>query len=143
MRESARRHSLARGTSAAAQLLAVALVATIASAPIASSWHELTVQHVRCAEHGELTHVSTTRGLAVTEARPFSSLRGVDLEAVDAHEHCASGCIVRKKLDVSVVLTPVRWAPPPSIARETRDLAPRPGRACVLASAPKTSPPSA
>jgi len=133
---------LARGTSAAAQLLAVALVATIASSPIASSRHELTVRHVRCAEHGELTHVPTSRGLAVTEGRPYTSVGGVDLEALDAHEHCSSGCIVRKKLDVSVIRAPVRWAPPPSIARETRDLAPCPGRACVLASAPKTSPPS-
>jgi hypothetical protein len=143
MGESARRHSLARGTSAAAQLLAVALVAIIAGSPIASSWHELTVRHERCAEHGELTHVPTSRGLAGTEARTFASVGGVDLAALDGHDHCAGGCIVRKKIDVSVIRTPVRWAPPPSIARETRDLAPRPGRACVLASAPKTSPPSA
>jgi hypothetical protein len=119
------------------------MVATVAGSPIASSWHELTVQHVRCAEHGELTHVPTSRGLAVTEARTVASVGGLDLAALDGHDHCSSGCIVRKKLDASVIPTPLRWAPPPSIGREIRDLAPRPGRACVLASAPKTSPPSA
>jgi hypothetical protein len=44
---------------------------------------------------------------------------------------------------LSVVRAVVRYSPPPMIAREVREPAPAPGRAFVLASAPKTSPPSA
>ena len=124
-------------------MLAVALVATIAAAPIANSWHELTVRHVRCAEHGELTHVPTSSGFVVLATPTHASVGGQDIAAADAHEHCSGGFIVGKKVDVSIIRSPVRWTPPPSIARETHAPAPRPGRAFLLASAPKTSPPSA
>ena len=43
----------------AARLLAAAAVAAVGFAQFATSWHEATVQHVVCAEHGELTHVSS------------------------------------------------------------------------------------
>jgi len=61
MIRSARRHGLLKD---ATRLLAFALIATMSFGPIASSWHELTVRHVVCAEHGELTHVRASRDLA-------------------------------------------------------------------------------
>jgi hypothetical protein len=143
MRRSARDHDRTGRRREAARLLAIALIATIAAAPVASSWHELTLQHVRCAEHGELTHVPTSQGFVVAVARAHASVGGQDLPAVDGHDHCSGGFIVRKKVDLSVIRSPVRWTPPPSVARETREPAPRPGRVSLLASAPKTSPPSA
>jgi hypothetical protein len=131
------------GRKGAAKLFAIALVATMLAAPIASSWHELTVRHVRCAEHGELTHVPTAPGLGVAPARSFASVDNPGREAPDAHDHCSNGFIVRGRLDVSFARSPVRWAPPPVLARAVAEVVVSPGRAFVLASAPKTSPPAA
>ena len=54
-------HSLiGRGrTKGTAKFLAVLLIVTAGSAPYFASWHEAIVQHVRCADHGELTHVNS------------------------------------------------------------------------------------
>jgi hypothetical protein len=119
------------------------LVATTGVAPIASSWHELTVRHVRCAEHDELTHVPAPQKVFVKTPRAGTYVSDQDLTAAEGHEHCSGGFIVRKRVDLSIIRSPVRWAPPPSIVHATREPAPRPGRAFLLASAPKTSPPSA
>ncbi len=127
-------------------MLVVTLIAAVGFAPIASSWHELTVRHVICAEHGELTdvqmHVQITSGAAAEAARGVVSVRSEDVGAADGHEHCANGFLVRGRLHVSVIRSQVRYTPPPAVAREVRETAVSPGRAFVLASAPKTSPPS-
>ncbi len=127
----------------AAQLLSFALVAMIVGAPIASSWHELTVRHVRCAEHGELTHVPASLGLAPAPARGAASAEGEATDVADGHDHCANDFLVRGRLHVSVIRPVVRFTPPPAVTRQVRERAADPGRAFVLASAPKTSPPSA
>jgi hypothetical protein len=135
----------------AAKLLAIALAAIMLAAPVASSWHELTVRHVRCAEHGELTHVATSEGVTAASERDFAAgfaadhdlVEGQENATTDAHDHCALGFIVRGRVDVSVVRSLVRYTPPPVVARVVRRPAVNPGRAFVLASAPKTSPPSA
>jgi len=122
----------------------MALIATIAAAPIASSWHELTVRHVRCAEHDELTHVPTSRGpLVAAPVERFASLQTGDVETPDSHDHCSGSFVVRGRANVTVVRAAVRYTPPLGVTREVREVAPSPGRAFVLASAPKTSPPSA
>jgi hypothetical protein len=143
MSGSERHHGLTTKASTAAQLLSFALVAMIVAAPIASSWHELTVRHVRCAEHGELTHVPASQGLAPAPARDVASAEGQATDVADGHDHCANGFLVRGRLHVSVIRTLVRFTPPPAVARQVRELTVSPGRAFVLASAPKTSPPSA
>jgi hypothetical protein len=63
--------------------------------------------------------------------------------AVDAHEHCAAAFTVAGGAAPPIVRVPVRFTPPPSVSRVARFVVPRLGRAFVLASAPKTSPPSA
>jgi hypothetical protein len=126
-----------------AKLLVIALIAAVGLAPIASSRHELTVRHVRCAEHGELTHVRATDGLSVEPSRQLASVEGETDNATDGHDHCSSGFLVRGRMHVSVLRSLVRFTPPPTVTREIRDVAATPGRAFVLASAPKTSPPSA
>jgi hypothetical protein len=131
-----------RGT---ARLLALSLVAVVAAAPVTSAWHELTVAHVRCAEHGELTHVATSH------AASFVAARGLDAIEADApgtgttegHDHCSLGGAVRSDASSSVARTAVRYEPPAAAGRTKPVRAVAPGRAFVLASAPKTSPPSA
>jgi len=61
----------------------------------------------------------------------------------EGHEHCSSGFLVRARLHLSVIRPVVRYTPPPAITREVLEIAVTPGRAFVLASAPKTSPPAA
>ena len=143
MLRSARSHSRRRGSDAA-RLLVVTLIATVGFAPIASSRHELTVRHVVCAEHGELTHVQTHvhAGTAAEPTRDVVSVSSEDVDAAEGHEHCSDGFLVRGRLHVSVIRSVVRYTPPPAVAREVRETVVSPGRAFVLASAPKTSPPS-
>jgi hypothetical protein len=124
-------------------LLVIALVATMGFAPIANSQHELTVRHVVCAEHGELTHVRATTGATGVDARGIASVTKEEGDVAEGHEHCSSGFLVRARLHHSVIRSLVRYTPPPVITREVREIAVNPGRAFVLASAPKTSPPSA
>ena len=142
MRLCVRSHGQIVALKGATRLLAVALVALIGTAPLASSWHELTVRHVVCAEHGELTHVRASQALGVTPIQDVGSAKGQPTETLDGHEHCASGFIVRGRAHRSVVRSVVRYTPPLAVIRDVG--APRacPGRSFVLASAPKTSPPS-
>jgi hypothetical protein len=142
MTVSAHRHSSTTGPIRAARWLAVVLIAVIGLGPIASSRHELTVRHVICAEHGELTDVPTARGFGVIATRSSSSVEGQPTAVLEGHEHCASGFIVRGRTQPSVVRSFVRFTPPPSVVRDLDAPATSPGRAFVLASAPKTSPPS-
>jgi hypothetical protein len=136
-----RRHLPRKGV--AARLLAVAAVASLAFAQFSASWHEATVQHVRCAEHGELTHVSPVSSLRRVSISRGNTVESSDVETVEAHDHCGFVFAVQGSAPAPVLRVAVRFAPPPVIAQQPADPAPRPGRTFVLASAPKTSPPSA
>jgi hypothetical protein len=146
-----RRCAGSHGFSAAAKSLAVVVMA---AATLAQFWelsHEVTVRHFRCAEHGELTHVAprartatTVSDLPPSGARRIGDvLRAQVVETVDAHEHCATIFSVEGSGCAPVVRAPTRYTPPPSVPRATPAVTPCLGRAFVLASAPKTSPPSA
>jgi hypothetical protein len=136
------------GASAAAKSFTVAVMVLATFAQFASLEHEMTVRHFRCAEHGELTHVAAISVSASLAGAPASrpsgdTLRARDAETADVHDHCAvaftvegSSCAPSIGGAVGVV-----QLPPPAIAAVPA--APRKGRAFVLASAPKTSPPSA
>jgi hypothetical protein len=126
-----------------ARLLVIALIGAVALTPIAIARHELTIRHVRCAEHGELTHVRTTRGTVAAPVRELASVQGDDADAARGHDHCSRGFLVRARVESSIVRTLVRHTPPAAVTREVRETVVIPGRAFVLASAPKTSPPSA
>jgi hypothetical protein len=140
---SARDHGQHAAIAKIARLLALALIALVGVSPIASSRHDLTVRHVVCAEHGELTHA---RASSAHEAEPESGLtttQGDTGAEVDAHEHCGAEALVRQRMHGSVIRSVIRYTPPPTVVRKVRQALPDPGRAFVLASAPKTSPPSA
>jgi len=107
--------------------------------------HEVTVRHFRCAEHGELTHLAAM-AIDAQSVGPRRNSDAVDTQAaqtVDAHEHCATAFTVENGSAPPIVRVPVRFTPPPSVSQTAPVVAPRLGRAFVLASAPKTSPPSA
>jgi hypothetical protein len=126
-------------------LLSIAMAAVVLAAPISTAWHELTVQHVLCAEHGELTHVGTTHELSVGAVRNLAAIeaqRG-GIETAGGHDHCSLGCVVRSGVLASVVRTAARYVPPVTSTLTKPALPPCFGRGFVLASAPKTSPPSA
>jgi hypothetical protein len=129
-------------TKGAAKFLAVLLILSAGSAPFFASWHEAIVQHVRCAEHGELTHVNSLHAHNASPGAVSSSLQPEEnSDPPDGHQHCDLAFVVQGGAYVPVVQCAVRYTPPTVPSRPVDCSAVLPGRACVLASAPKTSPP--
>jgi hypothetical protein len=128
--------------SAAAKSFAAATLVAATLAQFFALSHEVTVRHFRCAEHGELTHVAVA-SVELTSSAPrlASALRTQDLETVDAHDHCTTAFTAKGWSSSPIVRDAVRSTPPPLIPTVPAPAPPR-GRAFVLASAPKTSPPS-
>jgi hypothetical protein len=127
----------------AAKALALALVAVVGLAPLSLSQHESVVQHVRCARHGELMHLGRATSpaplSAAGERQP--ALRAARPSALDEHEHCTTPLTEQDGAPPIIARAGVRAA----IATPTTPSpvsAPPPGRAVLLATAPKTSPPS-
>lgn len=137
-----------RKASAARSTLAVLLLAVATLARFAASWHEASVQHVRCAEHGELTHVRIQLGtLAANDPRRAAPAHdGVnrgDEGARAIHEHCDLAFVVQGSAQTQAVRTTVRVVPPSVTVASPAPALPAPARTFILASAPKTSPPVA
>ncbi len=135
-----------RGThhrfSATARSFAVAMTLFATLAQFFALAHEMTVRHFRCAEHGELTHVAATSVESPLPMRgPTDALRRGETDAPDAHEHCAAAFTIQSGSSLPVVGGAARLALPPH-DRPPPVVPPARGRAFVLASAPKTSPPA-
>ena len=134
-----------RRTGVAKWLTLVALVLAGGS-QLEASWHEVAVRHVRCADHGELTHVKVAT-LASAENKyvpsPLASAGAQETETADAHEHCAVALIAQGGVQAPRAPAPTRFSPPAAVTHRAPTAAPCPGRSVVLASAPKTSPPRA
>ncbi len=137
------------GASAAAKSFTIAVMTLATFAQFASLAHEMKVLHFRCAEHGELTHVvalAAPVGETPASLPSGDALRARDVETPDAHDHCAlaftvegSACAPSAGGAIGAVSPP-----PPALVPAPAALAELMlGRAVVLASAPKTSPPSA
>ncbi len=141
MRRRAGNHSFSTATKS----IAVVVTAAATLAQFFALSHEVTVRHFRCAEHGELTHVAPTAIdlSSVEPRRAVDVIRTQVAETADAHEHCATAFTVEGSAAAPVVRVPVRFTPPPSVSRAKPVVAAGLGRAFILASAPKTSPPSA
>jgi hypothetical protein len=129
-----------KGTS---RVLVIALIALVASRSVASSQHELTVRHVRCAEHDELTHVQAAEGAALEPRCESASVVGANAGTRVLHDHCWEGFIARGRLLVSHLFEVTRLPATPSIGGVMSAVAIVEGQSFLLASAPKTSPPSA
>jgi len=133
------------GASAAAKSLTLAVMAAAMVAQLLSISHEMTVRHFRCAEHGELTHVAAmVAAPAVAPSRPANDgFRARDAESVDAHEHCGVTFTVEgSSCTPSIGSVSSAELPAPALRPAPSAVSWR-GRSFVLASAPKTSPPSA
>jgi hypothetical protein len=141
MRRRAGNHTFSTGTKS----IAVFVTAAATLAQFFALSHEVTVRHFRCAEHGELTHVAATAIdlPSVEPRRAVDAIRTQVAETADAHEHCATAFTIETGSAPPVVRVPVRFTPPPSVSRAEPVVAAGLGRAFILASAPKTSPPSA
>ncbi|MEA2699392.1 MAG: hypothetical protein QOI66_3663 [Myxococcales bacterium] len=134
----------------AARWLALAVLLMAGGAQLAASWHELAVRHVRCATHGELTHVRVATAARASGAGPAldttltsTSAGPLQTETTDAHEHCAVALIVQTGIEAPSAPVATRRNPPPAANHSTTIVVtPEQGRTIVLASAPKTSPPS-
>ena len=144
MSRCANSHKLIRRmrTAGAAKICAVLLIFAAGSAPLFASWHEAIVQHVRCAEHGELTHVNSLHAHNASPGGVSSSIQTEEnSDLPDGHQHCDLAFVVQGGTYAPVVQAAVRYTPPTVPSRPVDCSAVLPGRACVLASAPKTSPP--
>jgi hypothetical protein len=131
-------------------LLAMALLAIAAWAPFSTSWHEASVRHVRCAEHGELTHVAVISEGAAAAPSPEEpsaamrlALKGRDAGTAAGHDHCAVAFVVQGGAQTPTARTAVRITPPAPVPGPAIVAPPVLGRAFRLATAPKTSPPVA
>ena len=129
----------------AVRLFATALIAAVGFAQFSASWHEASVRHVHCAEHGEAIDVGVLSDLGPSPARHRAAgtgIEGVGSAEVSSHDHCSVVFAFRAGVRAQLVRLATRFVPPAMVVRRISDPAPRPGRAFVLASAPKTSPPS-
>ena len=129
---------------AAARSLTVAVMAAAMVAQLLSISHEMTVRHFRCAEHGELTHVAALAKSAadLPAQRADDALRTGNAQATDTHEHCGVTFTVQGASCTTSIGVVIGAVPPPALRPAPSSVSWR-GRAFVLASAPKTSPPTA
>jgi hypothetical protein len=124
--------------------LALAVVLVVSQT---AAWlHAIAVAHVTCVEHGESIHAPAPA--AASDARgPQTAAAAVvasdDVATVAAHEHCASGALLRWRAlaiappAATIDLPPIAGIPPghvPPVAAATT---------AVYRLAPKTSPPHA
>ena len=130
----------------AARLFATVSIAAMTFAQFSASWHEASVRHVQCAEHGEAIDVGIVTDLGLSRARNSATapgMEGADSGEATSHDHCTVVFAFRAGTRAQLVRLATRFEPPPVVVSPSSEAAPRPGRAIVLASAPKTSPPSA
>lgn len=133
------------GATASAKAFTVAVMAAATLAQLFSISHEMTVRHFRCAEHGELTHVAALAPgtLEIPVRRANDALRAQGNETADAHEHCGVAFTIEGSSCTPSVDGAIGTVSPPASPHPAPGLVARRGRVAVLASAPKTSPPSA
>jgi hypothetical protein len=134
----------AHGSSAAARLLTVAVLVAAYTAQLASLAHEITVLHFRCPEHGELTHLMAPAAPAEISAEEpaQTAAHAPGGQAAEAHEHCGLAFTVEGRAFSPADVTVVDLVPPLSPTFTIGPPAREPGCVFLLASAPKTSPPT-
>jgi len=130
----------------AARLFSAVLIAALGFAQFLASWHEGSFRHVQCSEHGEAIEVGVVarQATSVTHHRAASpEIQSADSTETTEHDHCSVVLAFRGSTKDRVVRESTRFALPPVVVPSTGEPAPQPGRAIVLAGAPKTSPPAA
>ncbi len=126
-----------------ALLLAAVLVASQAAAWL----HAAEVTHVTCVEHGEAVHAAARAASEEAREAPVRAaatvVAGDELATVAAHEHCASGALLRwRALAISAPSTAIFLPHVVGVQPGPAGLRAAP-TAAVYRLAPKTSPPHA
>jgi hypothetical protein len=124
------------------------LLAAILVASQTAAWlHASAVTHVTCAEHGEALHAATPAAIPEDAPAPATVVAtvatGDQADTLAAHEHCASGALLRWR---ALTVTPPAHAvfvPPVVTALPFQTGPPAVVTAAVYRLAPKTSPPHA
>ena len=123
-------------------------MAAVLVASQAAAWlHAAAVTHVTCAEHGEALHAATPAAVPDEVEAPATVVATVatsdQVDTLAAHEHCASGALLRWR---ALTVTPpaVTVVVPPVVAALPFPTGP-PATAtgAVYRLAPKNSPPHA
>ncbi len=130
-----------RRLSAAGRALALVAAAAAVLGQFFALSHEIAVRHARCAEHGEVTHVRLAGVVAQLEPSPTSGLGAQEGEPLPGHEHCATALTLHSATGTRVYRHATH-SPPASTPIPLWNAPPGRDRAFLLASAPKTSPPS-
>lgn len=104
--------------------------------------HEIAVRHVRCAEHGELTHVPLAFAAASAKLPGFTVVRADEEGGAGEHDHCVTALTLQTGVASPALPASAKAAPPLASLPPERAAPPR-RRAFLLAAAPKTSPPRA
>ena len=131
-----------RDFSAASRAMAVVASLVAVLGQFFALYHEISIRHVRCAEHGELTEVATAHGWSAGNAADLSVLRAEQAQAAEGHDHCSTACVLKTGAKSPVTRISVLPAAPLGKLLPV-GVAPARNRALLLAAAPKTSPPSA
>jgi hypothetical protein len=122
------------------------LLAAILIASQAAAWvHAGAVAHVTCVEHGEAIHAAAPDQADARQAPVAVAATVVEDEvaSVAAHEHCASGALLRWRA-LAIAPPPVSLVPPPARSAPSFPAGPGALRLAVgYRLAPKTSPPHA
>ena len=123
------------------------LLAAILIASQAAAWvHAGAVAHVTCVEHGEAIHAAAPHADGQRDAAPVAVAATVvedEVAAIAAHEHCASGALLRWR---ALAIAPPAISLVPPLTRSAPPSPARPdalGLTVVYRLAPKTSPPRA
>ena len=130
---------------------AVALASLLVVANLLSFWHQATVAHARCAEHGEIVHAGHAgagelardeRIAARGEAGHADELtsRSWALEG-DEHDHCQVCPATRESLRLSRPVTPSAPLAAVAVAVALAPVSIDASGVDVVRIAPKTSPP--
>ncbi len=130
-----------RRLSRTSRALALAAAAAAVLGQFFALSHEIIGRHARCAEHGELTHVRLAGAMAPQEPAATSGLQANERDPLPGHEHCATALTLHSAAATRVYLQ-TRQLPPATAPILFWKAPPARERASLLASAPKTSPPS-
>ena len=133
-----------RKRAVALRLFTAVLLAAVGGAQFSSAWHEASIRHVQCTEHGEAIDLGVVASVAspVRDGAASAGMEGADSAETTSHDHCSLVLAFRASARARLVRLATRFEPPPVVVRPASEPTRRPGRAFVLASAPKTSPPS-
>jgi hypothetical protein len=129
-------------------LLGAMLYVAAWAAGLMAGAHEVGVPHVRCVQHGELSHL-VQRAIVATKAasavcaddqRTLDTRNGA---VSDGHEHCPLAAVIDQSARQAPESPTGTIVAPEALAPPTRAQAAATPAGRLLRAAPKTSPPSA